>query len=551
MTNRSARTSRTLASMIPTFKRLADHLRQAGANLSIWTEQGVRAGSFRPMNDFCSTMYDPAGPCEQAMRQLAGQVLAENAPAHGRADPGCCVIGVPVYHRRRLIGAALGCFPIHQMRDEEALARLCDRMRVDHQLVAGYAEEACRHRAECAECMLRMLGNLLRAEHTVQVAHDELATLSVNLATTYEELSLLYRISGSMRVTQRPADFLQDVCNELLEVMNIRVAAALVYAHPPAIREDLVVFAGSNGLGAGEIHALAGRHVLPAFEKDLRAVVDNHFAPPGLPQAVHNLIAVPLTNEDRIIGAMIGLDKQVGEFDSVDLKLISSIGNQAAGFLANNRLYADLQDLLMGVLHALTATIDAKDPYTCGHSQRVALISKRLAEETGFEPDRAQRLYLSGLLHDIGKIGIPESTLRKEGRLTDEEYDDVKRHPAVGAKILGGIRQLDDVIDGIVQHHERLDGRGYPKGLVGDEISVDGRIVGLADSFDAMTSDRTYRGALPLEDVIREIRDHAGTQFDPDLARTFLSLDLAELLREMRQPVEGLFALPRSQDYPQ
>ena len=145
---------------------------------------------------------------------------------------------------------------------------------------------------------------------------------------------------------------------------------------------------------------------------------------------------------------LIALNKRSGDFDSVDLKLVKSIGAQTAVFLEYTRLYADMKDLLMGVLHALTASIDAKDPYTCGHSHRVAAISRRLAEAAGLPAEKVQRIYLAGLLHDIGKIGVPESVLRKPGKLTAEECKLVKDHPAIGARILGGIRQFDDVRGG-------------------------------------------------------------------------------------------------------
>jgi putative two-component system response regulator len=220
----------------------------------------------------------------------------------------------------------------------------------------------------------------------------------------------------------------------------------------------------------------------------------------------------------------------------VDLKLMSSIGSQAAVFLANYRLYADLQELLMGVLHALTSSIDAKDPYTSGHSHRVAILSRRLAERSGFDSARADRIYMAGLLHDVGKIGVPESVLCKPGRLTDDEYRIIKEHPAIGAKIIGGVRQLSDLAVGVLTHHERPDGRGYPQGLKGDQMPVEGRIIGLADCFDAMTTDRTYRAALPLEAVVEEIRKNAGTQFDARLAEKFLAMDLASVLVELREP---------------
>jgi putative nucleotidyltransferase with HDIG domain len=198
-------------------------------------------------------------------------------------------------------------------------------------------------------------------------------------------------------------------------------------------------------------------------------------------------------------------------------------------------LYADLQDLLMGVLHALTATIDAKDPYTCGHSQRVAMLSKLLAQRVGFPPAKVQELYLAGLLHDIGKIGVPEQVLCKEGRLTDEEYGSMKRHPSIGAKILQGIRQLDEVIVGILTHHERPDGKGYPQRLSGAQVPIEGRIVGLADVFDAMTSDRTYRKAMQLNVVLAEIRRCAGTQFDPLLVDLLMTFDFTKLMKDLHQ----------------
>ncbi|MCD6304078.1 MAG: HD-GYP domain-containing protein, partial [Planctomycetes bacterium] len=248
------------------------------------------------------------------------------------------------------------------------------------------------------------------------------------------------------------------------------------------------------------------------------------------------------------LGTLLALNKAGGDFNSIDIKLMSSVANQAAVFLTNHVLYADLQELLMGVLHALTASIDAKDPYTCGHSRRVADISRRLAETMGLAPPDVQRTYLAGLLHDIGKIGVPEAVLCKPGRLTDAEYEQIKKHPEIGARILGGIRQLEHVVPGILCHHERLDGRGYPRGLSGAQIPLEARIIGLADCFDAMTSDRVYRKALPLEKVIREIRRHAGTQFDRKVADVLLSMDLPAYLEELRKPTESAFQISLAQE---
>jgi putative nucleotidyltransferase with HDIG domain len=334
--------------------------------------------------------------------------------------------------------------------------------------------------------------------------------------------------------------------------MDIQAAAGIVYAHPPALQDDAVVLAGNIDLNLDQIRMLI-THIGSLLSGQNEPVLVNDFvaAPDsGVGSAVKTFIAAPLMTEGHLIGLLMAINKKDGDFDSGDSKLLHSISDQASVFLVNHRLYADLQDLLMGVLHALTATIDAKDPYTRGHSQRVALLSRKLAKGYGMGPAKVQQIYLAGLLHDIGKIGVPEAVLCKEGRLTAEEYETIKRHPAIGAKILQGIRQLEEVVGGILTHHERPDGRGYPHGLHGADVPIEGRIVGLADVFDAMTSDRTYRKALKLEDTVAEIQRCAGAQFDQSLVNLLMSFDFPLLMEELRQcnsPAGGLFGIGRQE----
>ena len=250
------------------------------------------------------------------------------------------------------------------------------------------------------------------------------------------------------------------------------------------------------------------------------------------------LLAVPLMRQEQVLGCLFGIDKQNGEFDTVDSKLLNSIANESAIYLENAMLFDDVRGLMMGLLHSLTSAVDAKDAYTCGHSERVALLSRSLAIEAGLTEQQVDRIYMAGLLHDVGKIGVPEAVLQKTGKLTPEEFEQIKKHPEIGAKILRDIKQVEDIIPGVLHHHERYDGKGYPGGLAGESIPLMGRIICLADCFDAMTSSRTYRKGLPLEVALTEISRCSGTQFDPVLSDAFLRLgigDLRELIRDYQE----------------
>ena len=523
-------------------QNLSVRLSDLGIHLSVRDDEGTAVGRSEPPCEFCRIVCGTDKSCSDVTAALAAIVLEKKVPEFATSEVGCSVVALPVKRRRRVIGSVAACMPVAEMLDEEHLARICDKMQLDREFMADLGREARDLAGISHQQLAGLLEQMLGAEVACHTSSEELTTLSNNLATTYEELSLVYRISGSMQLTQRPESYLQNVCEELVEVMGVSTAVAIVYPHAGSSgAKDMVVVAGDCGLDDKQLALLASKYMVPRFGGENRGVVDNHFQhqegqwPDG---QVGRVVSVPLVVDGPSCGILIGIDKLNREFDSIDLKLLGSIGNQSAVFLANSRLYGDLQDLLMGVLHALSATIDAKDPYTCGHSRRVALISRRLAEKIGFDAKRVHQVYLAGLLHDIGKIGVPEAVLCKAGGLTDDEYTQMKSHPLLGAKILGGIRQLDDVIPGILCHHERLDGKGYPNGFSSAELSMDARIVGLADSFDAMTSDRTYRKALPVDVVRKEIEDNAGLQFDRSLVTEFLSWDIEALLTELHMPAE-------------
>ena len=178
----------------------------------------------------------------------------------------------------------------------------------------------------------------------------------------------------------------------------------------------------------------------------------------------------------------------------------------------------------INVVRALAAAIDAKDEYTKGHSSRVALYSKMIAKRFGFNEDDQNEIYMVGLLHDVGKIGVPDEVINKTSKLTEEEFELIKKHPVIGNDILRTIKGREKLCAGARSHHERYDGKGYPDGLSGMDIPEEARIIAVADAYDAMTSRRSYREALPQEKVREEIEKGIGTQFDPDFAEVMIEM---------------------------
>ncbi|MCJ7545182.1 MAG: HD domain-containing protein [Phycisphaerae bacterium] len=529
MATATATRLRSLTDMARGLTQLRSHMRELGMTTSVWDNSGRMVGKLLPCCQLCQTIHEMNGSCQRACAELAEEVTRSGAPGRGSSPAGCCVLGTPVVERRRTLGCVVACYLPRELMADESAARLCDQMGLDLEATASMVQQACRHSADQADDFLRVLTWLLGKEQSMMTAQKELSSLSANLASTYEELSLLYAVSGSMRVNCSSREFLQNVCREILEVVNISAAAGVIYAREQGDQE--IVVAGEPAVEAAQVQELMDRYLAPLLADSQEPVLDNAFPSlPGDKARVASLLAVPLTTEESSVGVLIALNKRSGDFDSVDVKLVKSIGALTAVFLEYTRLYADTKDLLMGVLHALTASIDAKDPYTSGHSHRVALISRRIAQAAGLSPERAQRIYLAGLLHDVGKIGVPESVLSKPGKLNEQEWKLVKEHPTISTRILGGIRQFDDVLVGILTHQERPDGAGYPRGLAGEEVPLEGRIIGLADSLDAMTSDRTYRPALSLEQAAQEIRRVAGTQLDANLVELVLSMDLGAVL---------------------
>jgi HD-GYP domain-containing protein (c-di-GMP phosphodiesterase class II) len=210
-------------------------------------------------------------------------------------------------------------------------------------------------------------------------------------------------------------------------------------------------------------------------------------------------------------------------FSGSDLQVILLARRMLLGHRQQAQMFERLRESLFGLVRCLTAAIDAKDPYTWGHSERVARIGVRLGKQMGLPPAVLSDLYLAGLLHDIGKIGIRDSVLQKPGKLTDEEFEHIKQHPVIGDRLVSNIKPLQHLRAGVRNHHERWDGQGYPDGLVGDRIPLQARLLAVADSCDAMMAARPYRPGLPPARIDAIMLAGAGSQWDPDIIAQFMT----------------------------
>jgi response regulator RpfG family c-di-GMP phosphodiesterase len=370
--------------------------------------------------------------------------------------------------------------------------------------------------------------------HIVQRGLEKRRLTAENLRLR-EALSL-YKVSEAIAASLSLDEVLATLCDSALHEVRSDVVATWLEDGEGGYFQRNLEFA--DGFGQSDAGALRPEAVVarlnkgePLVEHGLRAA-ELFATVPGRP--LSSLAIVPMKMRDRLMGwlAVISLTPSK-RFDEGQRKLLSLVTSRAAAAIENARLYEDLQATFQQTINSLARTIDKMDRYTAGHSERVALYAVALARWLGLPEDQIDIVRHSALMHDIGKVGCVMN-LNKPGKLTQEEYEIFKKHPVYGREILDPIRFLAPVIPGVHLHHERWDGRGYPIGLAGQEIPLIARIIAIADTYDAMTSDRAYRRALPHEVTINEIVRCSGAQFDPDMAGVFTdSIDqLRDALRD-------------------
>lgn len=254
---------------------------------------------------------------------------------------------------------------------------------------------------------------------------------------------------------------------------------------------------------------------------------------------ISNIMAVPLTQDNNALGFLAGFNKKNSGFSSTDRFLIRALAGTAITAIMNSSLVRSFKGLFQHSVKTLANAIEARDVYTRGHTDRVSAFTQELAHQLGWDSQALENAYIGTLLHDIGKIGIPDSILSKPDRLTDDEFTKMREHVLIGVKIVKDIPQLEPVSFFIRHHHERYDGRGYPDKLAGEDIPLAGRLVAVADSFDAMTSDRPYRKGMNLDQAVNELKRNSGTQFDPHVVELFLYLlESGALDKHLARPEE-------------
>ena len=368
------------------------------------------------------------------------------------------------------------------------------------------------------------------------------------LMTSYEEMNLMYALLPSISTHVDPRKIGEVLVNETSRSLHCRRVSLLVLDETRQYYEVLA----SRGLPADvrDVHfpvadSISSRAL---WEEDL-LIVNDIASRPDLAQLSRGsyrstsfaVVRVPLIARGEALGVLTVTEREENsEFTAHDRKLLEGLSAMGASALLNCHLHAAVKKQMMSTIHALASAVDAKDRYTHDHAGRVAELCVVTARALGITDAAVlQDVQLAGLLHDIGKIGIPDSILTKPGRLTPEEFSTVQQHTKIGAHIVENVPGLERVAEAILHHHERYDGLGYPDGLAGDAIPITSALISVADVFDALTSDRPYRNSDTTESALCELARNKGTQFHPDVIDAFLAVmrDDDAIAKTSRTPV--------------
>lgn len=375
--------------------------------------------------------------------------------------------------------------------------------------------------------VIELVENVLRLLSCRQDSEQELDSLASELSLRYEELNVLYKIGGRAEATTDFINSLSTAMSITGGVINSDYSALCI----PSRNIISEYFTDKQNVPRKSMQQLVMKStpaLLKLFSAEIQYFTDHdaehHPALEPLLEYHRRILAIPMCFDGNIEGILLcGRVLPDQTFATSDQRLMRAVADMLAIKITNAELFEDLKLFLLNLMKSFVRTIEEKDPYTHGHSERVNQNAMEIGKALGLSDRELTSLNSVSLLHDIGKIGVPEHILNKPGLLTPDEYETIKQHPFKGYKILEPIKQLRDYLPAVLYHHERIDGKGYPEGRSGEEIPLLARIIAVADTFDAMTSDRAYRKAKSLEAVIKELIDVSGTQLDARITRIFIT----------------------------
>jgi len=345
-------------------------------------------------------------------------------------------------------------------------------------------------------------------------------------------LELIYEVSKKAGSVPRMTGMLEQVIEMTQKTLNASAASILLFRHSD---HELYFEVASGPVGKALRHVklntqygIAGqvaRTGKPLIVNDVSRSENFHkMIDDTTGFSTKSLVCAPLEVHHKILGVIEVLNKLDGsEFEEQDMEAVISVANTAAMAIENTRLHQTVLEAYKNTIKTLAAAIDAKDPYTRGHSQRVMEYTLLAGAYLSFSSEEMETLEYAAILHDIGKISIDSSILNKPGSLSKSEWELIREHPIIGANLLRGIPFLEKASELVLCHHEKFNGEGYPGGLKGKEIPLGSRLIAVADAFDTMTTDRSYRAAMTVEHAVKELRNCSGSQFCPGAVKAFIS----------------------------
>lgn len=337
------------------------------------------------------------------------------------------------------------------------------------------------------------------------------------LLCAYEQLGIVFEISRNLSGIQKESEMLELFVNTLRKsFIGRKVHIAYSNASQQWTLDD------------STIRISAWLNDLMNRSRDQKTILVESPGPADMDSSMAEVMVGPLTAGTSLIGliVLVRSDDSI-VFHSSEMLLVDSLTRFCCDLIQNLQLVREMREMSISMVRSLVNAVDQKDEYTCGHSLRVGYYSTMLGRELNLDEVELQMLQWSALLHDVGKIGIRDDVLKKKGKLTDEEFAHIKEHPVRSHKVVQEVVQLENALDGILYHHEHYDGTGYPSGLKGNKIPRQARIIQIADVFDALTSNRSYRSAYDWKQALQILSDEAGKTVDPHLQNIF-----DEIIRE-------------------